>query len=130
MTAFAWELQKALYAAITAAEIGAPLFDEPRPTAAKPYLSFGPYDGQSDDADCVDGIDATQQIDIWSSAEDGFREAKVLAGKLRSAVHGQEFALSGARVVDLTIESERFIMDADGKTKHGVLFVRALMDQA
>lgn len=128
MTAFAWELQKAIVAAIRAADIGATIYDEPRPTAAKPYLSFGPFDGQDDSAECVDGIEATQQIDIWSGAPDGFREAKTLAGALRPVLHDQEIAIAGARIVDLTIESERFLMDPDGQTKHGVIVIRALMD--
>ena len=128
MTAFAWELQKALFAAISAADIGAPLYDEPRPGSPKPYLSFGPFDGQDDSAECVDGIEATQQIDIWSGATDGFREAKILAGALRPVIHDQEIAIAGARIVDLTIESERFLMDPDGQTKHGVIIIRALMD--
>ncbi|WAP67229.1 DUF3168 domain-containing protein [Jiella pelagia] len=128
MTAFSWELQKALFSAITAADIGASLYDEPRPGAPKPYLSFGPFDGQDDGAECLDAIEATQQIDIWSGATDGFREAKVLAGALRRAIHEQDIAISGARIVDLRIESERFLMDPDGQTKHGVVMVRALMD--
>ena len=74
-------LQTLIYQRLTTyaplvALIGTRVVDPPRGEEASPYISFGRSDWQEDDADCIEGREETIQLDIWSIAQDGQREAK------------------------------------------------------
>lgn len=102
------------------------VFDDVPPNVDFPYVSFGPSQDTSDDADCITGYEVFQQIDVWSR-ELGFDECKTVSHAVRKALHLTTITQDG-----MTFEIEhRFTntnRDPDGLTSHGVLSFRALID--
>jgi hypothetical protein len=131
MTDVALTLQDAIVAALrndadVTALVGQRIYDRVPPMVEKPYITIGPADVTSNDADCVNGNDVTQQIDVWS-VEPGFAQCKDVGGAVRKCLDKITVTQDG-----LTFEIEnravRYFMDADGLTAHGVITVQALID--
>lgn len=96
-----------------------------------PYISFGPFDYQSDDADCVIGGTYTVQIDVWSRAV-GFPECRAICDVVKKALHYRDLNFGDASpdaVCDMYIETVRVIRDADGLTSHGIVNVAAIVEE-
>lgn len=91
------------------------------------YISFGPYDAVQDDAECVAGIEATLQVDIWSKAP-GVLECKSLTDLVRHALHHKSLALGEHALVDTRVELWRVIPDPGGE-HHGVVQVTCLIEE-
>lgn len=92
------------------------------------YISFGPYDVNQDDAECIDGIEATLQIDVWSKAP-GTVECKTLTDLVRKALHHKSLSLSEHALVDTRVELWRVIPNSGGE-HHGVVHVTALIEES
>jgi hypothetical protein len=104
------------------------IFDRVPPDAEVPYISFGPDQVLSDDAECLDAFEMFPQIDIWSRAV-GRAEAKAIAGVVRAALHDAELTLSvDFRLVEIRHQSTRYLTDPDGVTSHAAMTFRALVD--
>ena len=103
------------------------IYDRVPLNAARPYVSIGPSQMTQQDFDCVDGAECFLQVDVWSS-EPGFAQCKTLAAAVRKALHNAAAEQDG-----FTFEIEhRFtneFRDADGLTSHGVISLRAIIDQ-
>ncbi len=91
------------------------------------YISFGPYDANQDDADCIDGIEATLQVDIWSKTP-GVVEVKTLTDLVRKALHEKSLTLTENALVDTRVEIWRIIPNPGGE-HHGVVQVTALIEE-
>ena len=94
-----------------------------------PYISFGPSDFISDDADCIDGRQETVQLDIWSQKQGSLVEAKNLTDAVKSALHDAEGDLGVNALVGLRVPSARVVRDPDGKTARGIISVEALVEE-
>lgn len=134
------ELQRLIYATLTGTAainelVAGRVYDHVPPEekrvertgAAWPYISFGPYDANQDDADCIDGIEATLQIDIWS-ATTGTLECKTLTDLVRKALHHKSLSLSEHALVNTRVELWRVIPNPGGE-HHGVVQVTALIEE-
>jgi hypothetical protein len=99
---------------------------EPQPTF--PYVSLGPSDAISDDAECLTSYEVTLQLDVWSRAI-GFPEVKTLAGQVRDALHGAELSLTDNALVSIEHRQTRILRDPDGLTSHAALTFTALIEQ-
>lgn len=125
-------LQGAVVAALKAdaavtALAGDRVYDRvPGPDTAFPYVSLGPCDVVQNDATCIGGADVTLQIDVWSR-EPGFREAKALAGAVRTALHLLETSFDGLSF-EIEHRTTRHFRDPDGLTSHAAVEVTALID--
>jgi len=109
--------------------IGTRVYDQPAAGAVAPYITFGPSDVVPQDVDCIDGRIETLQLDVWSEAQDGKRECKAICDAVRAALH--RFAaepVTGA-LVEMEIELTRVLDDPDGRTSHGVVQVRAMLEE-
>ncbi|OWJ78418.1 DUF3168 domain-containing protein [Haematobacter genomosp. 1] len=109
--------------------LGVRVCDPPRAKEVPPYISFGPSDWQEDDADCIDGRVETIQIDVWSSAQDGQREAKDICEAVKKALHGYDADLGAHALVGMRVPMVRVFRDPDGITTHGVVQVEALIEE-
>lgn len=102
------------------------VFDRVPENVALPYISIGPAQMTEDDADCMDGAEVFQQVDVWSK-EPGYTECKKIGGLVRKALHRLTVTRDG-----FTFQIEhRFTTeqrDGDGITSHGILSFRALID--
>lgn len=126
------ELQGAVSQALMAAPavqalVASRIYDRVPKDAGFPYVSFGPADASSDDADCVEGLDVSFQIDVWSRAV-GFPEAKQIAGAVRAALHEAELILGEAALASLRHRQTRVMRDPDGLTSHAALTFEALVE--
>lgn len=91
------------------------------------YISFGPYDANQDDSECVDGIEATLQVDIWSKTE-GTIEVKTLTDLVRRALNHKSLELDEHSLVDTRVEIWR-VIPAPGGEHHGVVQVTAFIEE-
>lgn len=119
-------LQKAVLTALKSANIaGQRIYDAVPSSPVFPYVSFGPVDVLTEEADEYEGSDATLQIDAWSRAT-GSVEVKQLGRAIRGALHGASLPLDeNQRLVALTVSSVRYMNDPDGLTSHAIVSVRA-----
>lgn len=113
----------------TAAIVGARVYDAVPATPTWPYISLGPSDETSDDADCITGFDISFQIDCWSRAV-GFPQARHLADAVRESLHGYEFELPTNALVFFEHRQTRFMRDPDGLTTHAAMTFAAFVEAA
>lgn len=133
MTSPSLELQGAIvsrlksFAPVTAV-VGSRVYDVVPSEAAFPYVSLGPADETSDDADCLTGFEVSLQVDCWSRAV-GFPEVKALCDAVRQALHNYEPSLSSNALVSLTHRQTRVFRDSDGLTSHAAMTFEAIVEQ-
>lgn len=96
------------------------IFDPVPAVATFPYLSLGPDDLISDDADCITGFEITVQIDAWSR-DPGFKQVKQISDAVREALHDYEFTLSVNAAVLFEHRITRNFRDPDGLTNHAAM---------
>ena len=127
-------LQAALVASLrgdsaVAALVDARVFDEVPQQAAFPYIALGDLQGLVFRADQYRGTDATWTLHAWSRAQ-GSVEVKQILAAMREALDGTALTVTGFRLVSLLVDESRSFLDQDGKTHHGVLTIRALLEPA
>lgn len=95
--------------------------------AAIPYVSFGPADAVDADAECIEALEVTFQIDAWSRSGGG-SEAKQAGHAVRKALHGAELALADNAAVLCEHRATRVIREPDGITAHVALTFRVIVE--
>jgi hypothetical protein len=119
------ELQDAIVRALKAESLT--VYDSVPANAAFPYVSIGPVTSVQDDADCIDGMEITIQVDVWSRAV-GVGEAGRITDTVRRALHRAEFELTENALVMIEHTNSRRLRDPDGLTLHAVIEFRALVE--
>lgn len=134
-----YELKAAIIArlkadAIVAAFVGNRVYDRPPVgTVASPYISMGPWDATQDDAECIEGLEITGQIDVWSwGANEAFgsAEASKLSGAVRRALHEAELVLGVNALATLTHRITRYQRESDGATNRAIVSITASVEVA
>lgn len=133
MTSPTLELQGAIVTRLKArpavtALVGQRVYDFIPSKPVFPYVSFGPSDELTDDAECLTGFEITMQIDVWSRAV-GFPEARQIADAVRQALHGHDFILTGNALVYFQHRITRMFRDPDGLTSHAAITFQAFAEQ-
>jgi hypothetical protein len=106
---------------------GEKIYDEPPRDAALPYVTLG--------EDVVaDGSTATEQGDehaltfhVWSR-QGGHREAHLIAGAVLEALSEAALTLDGHHLANLRFIVADVRREADGRTYHGIVRLRALTE--
>lgn len=96
-----------------------------------PYISLGPATAISDDADCIDGLEVTFQVDVWSWGSGlaySSVQASQAAGAVRKALHDVDLPLSVNALVSIRHELTRILRESDGVTNHGVVQFTAVIE--
>lgn len=118
------ELQGALFSILKddpdVVALAAQVYDTVPRDAEFPYVSFGPMDAHTDDAECITGFLIYVQIDVWSQAV-GFPECKRLVDAVRHALHDQDIPLTVNALVFIEHQQSRTVRDPDGMTNHGIV---------
>ncbi|GGD30745.1 DUF3168 domain-containing protein [Aureimonas glaciei] len=128
MTDHSLALQSAIVALLKGNDIaGDRIYVLPNAASTFPYVSMGPADATEDDAECIDGVEATQQIDVWSRSGSN-AEAMLIAGQIRRLIHRQDIPITAATIAEIEVRSVRLFRDPDGKTTHVVIEVRAIIE--
>lgn len=128
------ELQRTIVAELKAAPALAALvadrvYDRPPQGVAFPYVSIGPFQQISDDADCLAAFEVFVDVHCWSRAY-GSVECKQMTSAVVGALHEADLTLNGATLVEMRHRSTQEITDRDGETTHGISTFRALIDMA
>lgn len=133
MPSSSWALQQALYAALAAdapliALIGPPrLYDDVPSGAQFPYLTLGQSSTRDWSAGSSPGDEHTVTLHVWSRAG-GRREVHEIMGAVKSALHDRALTLADHRLVNLRHELSESRRDADGRTYHGLMRLRAVTE--
>lgn len=129
-----YALQIALMAALKVddvlpAAVGGRVYDSVPPSATFPYVTLG--DGQvlPDKAGCIDGVEVSLQVDVWSRAV-GYGEAKQIGAAIVAALDDQSLAVDGFNVTVFELEAVRYLRDPDGRTRHGAITFRGLLESS
>ncbi|UGX87121.1 DUF3168 domain-containing protein [Phyllobacterium meliloti] len=120
--------------AITAL-VGAKIFDNP-PTVtnapSSPYISLGPSDDLTEDIECVDGVEATLQIDCWSwgaGEHNSSAMVRKVAHEVKKALHNQELPLTQNSLVLLKHNVTRFMRDENNAVNHAAISITAILEE-
>ena len=109
--------------------VGARIFDEVPQQAVFPYVAIGEMQGLVFRADQYRGTDEVVTLHAWSRSV-GSVEVRQILTALREALDGAALSVTGFRLVSLLVDESRSFLDQDGKTHHGVLTFRALLEPA
>jgi hypothetical protein len=118
---------KLLASSDVVALVGQRIYDRIPNDPDYPYISIGPAQTFAEDAECIEGFEVFQQIDIWSQ-KPGFPEEKEIAGAARVAIHRVDLSLDGFVLVEIEHRVTRHMRDPDGLTSHGAIEFRAMIE--
>lgn len=127
------EFQKAVRAALVASgACGGRWYDRVPASVAFPYGQIGEEQVIDDGNSCADGWEVYIDLHLWSRPSDGSKrelkdEAKTAGAAVKTIAAD---AVPGLAITDIVAESFRSLDDPDGVTKHGILTIRALVDEA
>jgi hypothetical protein len=112
--------------------VGTRIYDRPPDgTVLSPYISFGPSDATTDDAECIDGLEISMQIDCWSwGSGEAFSSAEVrkIAGAVRASLHDAEFELAQNALVTIRHRITRYQRESDGVTNRAIITITAFVE--
>ena len=128
MSDAAWELQKAVYDALSGA-LAAPVYDDVPQGVAMPYVAIGDSTVAPAGTKTDDGEDHSLTLHVWSQYA-GRREVKELLGQIKAVLHDRPLVLSGHALVRLRFDFASDFADADEQTRHGVIRFAALTNPA
>lgn len=133
MTSPTYELQGQIVTLLKAspeltALIAGRIYDRVPDGVQFPYVSFGPSDEISDDADCIDGFEVTMQLDVWSRAV-GFPECRRIVDAVRKALSIEDIQLTDNALVTFNHVTTRIFRDPDGLTQHAAMQFEAFVEQ-
>lgn len=111
-----------------AALIGDRVYDSVPDGVVFPYVSMGPRDEISDDADCITGFEISLQVDVWSR-KPGFPEAQRIADAVRASLVEYVFPEMENPLVLFRHDQTRLLRDPDGLTSHAALTFEAFAEQ-
>jgi hypothetical protein len=108
---------------------GAKIYDEPPRDAALPYVTLG-EDVVSDGSTATEaGDEHALTLHVWSR-QGGHREAQLISGAVLEALADALLELDGHRLANLRFIAADVRREADGRTYHGIVRLRALTEPA
>lgn len=128
-----WPVQAAIYGvlagepALTAllADGGSSVFDHVPQGSAFPYIVLGESAGAPLETQTGGGCDTTIDIHAYSRTL-GMKEAKAIMAAIADALHGQDFAVTGHRLVFCRLTSQT--LRQEGETRHATLRFRIITE--
>ncbi len=133
MSSASYELQKAIYTALSAHAplitlLGAPrIYDDVPRDAAFPYVTLGETSVADWSTGSEDGLEHLMTLHVWSRAT-GEREVHLIMSVLRERLHDGALTIAGHRLVNLRQEFQGTRRDGDGETYHGIARYRAVTE--
>lgn len=126
------ELQKAIYAALTAAPAmaGGRVYDRVPAEPVFPYVTIGDEQVVDDGNSCDDGWEVFSDVHVWSRPAAGSKaEVKDIAPPIVARLRSN-LSVTGYVVIVAALEGMRTFRDPDGLTEHSVLTFRYLLQPA
>ncbi|AZO04584.1 DUF3168 domain-containing protein [Mesorhizobium sp. M2A.F.Ca.ET.043.02.1.1] len=133
MTSPSLELQGAIVARLkgvvgVTSLIGQRVYDTVPDKPTFPYVTIGPFDELSDDADCIKGFNIAFDINVWSRAV-GLPEAEKISDAVRIGILEPELILADNALVYLQHRQTVFSRDPDGLTNRARMSFEAFAEQ-
>ena len=125
---FSLDLQKGIYDQLTA-EISAPVFDDPSKKQSYPYVVVGDDSAIAFDTDTSIGRDIISTIHVWDDYN-GYARIKGIIDDIDIAMNRVLFSVPNNHLIDCEFDSSDVFFEPDGKTRHGVITFRILLDEA
>lgn len=126
---FGDKIQRAMFAALTAADLG-DVYDRPPADRTYPHFTIGDEQVIDDGDSCGDAWEVFEDVHVWDQPDTG---SKVRLKQLMAAaepVLAVNLEIAGFRVVSAVLETARSFRDPDGITEHGVMTFKYLIDAA
>lgn len=105
------------------------VYDNVPKDAGYPRITLGATDETSDDADCIEGLAISFQVDCWSQAV-GFPQVRQMSDAVRRSLHDVDLTLTDNALVSLTHRQTRVFRDPDGLTSHAAMTFDAFVEVA
>jgi hypothetical protein len=106
------------------------ILDRNERPAPDPSIVIG--EGQSvDEGDSIarNRVTIYADLHVWKK-EVSLAGVKLIAGEIRKAIRGGRLVMdAGFHCVDAYVNSARFLRDPDGETSHGVVTVKAMVEE-
>jgi len=135
MASASFELQKSLYAALSAYAplgtlLGGPhIFDEVPRGAQHPYVAFGQLTVRDWSTGSEQGDEHNITLHVWSR-EPGHRQAHRIAEAIRDCLHEAALLIDGHRLINLRHETTELRREGGGERYRGFLRFRAVTEPA
>lgn len=135
MASAAYELQKALFAALTsnapltALLGGAKFYDDVPRSATLPYITFGQSTLRDWSTGSEPGFEHLITLHVWTRVT-GDRDAHLIISAIRDCLHDAALTVDAHQLVNLRFEFSDTFRDPDGETTHGVVRYRAVTEPA
>jgi hypothetical protein len=126
---FSNDIQKTIYDKLVSASLGVSVYGDPPKNATYPYVVVGDDSFAPFDTDTSTGFDAIATIHVWDNYS-GYKRVKNIAGDIYEALSRANLSVTGYTVLDCMFDSSDYFLDTDGKTRHGVISFRLLIDEA
>jgi hypothetical protein len=133
MASAGWDLQKAVYAALSSDATlttllgGTNIHDAASQDAAFPYVIIDQMQIRDWSTGTEPGAEHMLTLHVWSDYA-GKREAYEIADAVRAALDGALLSLEDHRLINLRHQYSELKRDEDGQTYHGVLRFRAVTE--
>jgi hypothetical protein len=95
--------------------------------AQMPFVAHSNAQEIENDADCIEAVDITYEMEVWSD-KPGRVEALRVANAVKRALHRYEMTLSTNALLELVFVQMREFRDADGVTSHVILEFAATVE--
>ena len=134
MTSPSLELQGVIVARLKAdsavrALVADRVYDNVPDDADFPRITLGATDETSDDAECIEGLAISFQVDCWSRAV-GFPQVRQLSDAVRRSLHEADLTLADNALVTIAHRQTRVFRDPDGLTSHAAMTFDAFVEVA
>jgi hypothetical protein len=106
---------------------GAKIYDEPPREAALPYVTLGEAVVSDRSTSTETGDEHALTLHIWSR-QGGHREAHLISGALLHALIDAPLAPEGQHLANLRFVAADIRREADGRTYHGIVRLRAVTE--
>ncbi len=104
------------------------VFDHVPGEAEFPYIKISVTDSSRRDASCILAAEHSAQVDVWSRAV-GSGETYDIAAAVKRALHEANATLTENALAEMAVEAVRVAPDPDGQTTHGIITVRARIEE-
>ncbi len=120
-------LQAAIFTQLNGV-ISCAVYDSPAKKPAYPYAVIGDDSFIEFDTGDTVGREVISTIHIFDNY-DGKKRIKEIFGEIDAALNRANFAVSGKDLINCVFEGSDIFLDADGKTFHGIINFKILLDE-